>query len=152
MKVVLQRVNSANVKIDNTIISEIQTGVVLLWGIKKGDTVRDADVLIKKIVNLRIFSDSSGKMNKSIQEISGQILLVSQFTLFAQTKKGNRPSFIQAAKPEMAMPIYEQTIAHFTQLMPNKIKTGVFAADMELQLINDGPVTIIMDTKDKERH
>ena len=145
MKVVLQRVNSANVKIDNTIISEIQTGVVLLWGIKKGDTVRDADVLIKKIVNLRIFSDSSGKMNKSIQEISGQILLVSQFTLLANTSKGNRPSFIEAEDPINA----EQLLSYISKALTTyaKVAEGKFGAYMNISLENDGPVTIILESE-----
>ena len=145
MKVVLQRVNSANVKIDNTIISEIQTGVVLLWGIKKGDTVRDADVLIKKIVNLRIFSDSSGKMNKSIQEISGQILLVSQFTLLANTSKGNRPSFIEAEDPINA----EQLLSYISKELNTyaKVAEGKFGAYMNISLENDGPVTIILESE-----
>lgn len=145
MKVVLQRVNSANVKIDNTIISEIQTGVVLLWGIKKGDTVRDADVLIKKIVNLRIFSDSSGKMNKSIQEISGQILLVSQFTLLANTSKGNRPSFIEAEDPINA----EHLLSHVSKELTTyaKVAEGKFGAYMNISLENDGPVTIILESE-----
>ena len=120
MKVVLQRVKSANVKLDNTVISEIQTGVVLLWGIKKGDTVRDADVLIKKIINLRIFSDSSEKMNKSLQEISGQILLVSQFTLLANTSKGNRPSFIDAEDPINA----EQLLSYISKELTTYAKVS----------------------------
>ena len=145
MKVVLQRVNSANVKIDNTIISEIQTGFVLLWGIKKGDTVRDADVLIKKIVNLRIFSDSYGKMNKSIQEISGQILLVSQFTLLANTSKGNRPSFIEAEDPINAEHLLSYVSKELTTYA--KVAEGKFGAYMNISLENDGPVTIILESE-----
>lgn len=145
MKVVLQRVKSANVKVDNSIISEIQTGVLLLWGIKKGDTVRDADVLIKKIVNLRIFSDSSGKMNKSLQEISGQILLVSQFTLLANTSKGNRPSFIDAEDPINA----EQLLSYISKELTTyaKVSEGKFGAYMNISLENDGPVTIILESE-----
>ena len=152
MRAVIQRVKHAEVIIANQSHASIAHGLLVLLGIEAADTSEDVIWLCNKIISMRIFSDQQGLMNHSVLDVAGEILLVSQFTLFAQTKKGNRPSFIQAAKPELAMPIYEQTIVHFTQLMPNKIKTGVFGADMELQLSNDGPVTIIMDTNDKERH
>jgi D-tyrosyl-tRNA(Tyr) deacylase len=152
MRAVIQRVKHAEVIIASQSHASISHGLLVLLGVEASDTNEDLIWLCNKIVSMRIFSDQQGLMNQSVQDVAGEILLVSQFTLFAQTKKGNRPSFIQAAKPEIAIPIYEQTIAHLTQLMPTKIKTGVFGADMELQLSNDGPVTIIMDTNDKERH
>jgi D-tyrosyl-tRNA(Tyr) deacylase len=152
MRAVIQRVKYAEVIIASQSHASISHGLLVLLGVEASDTNEDLIWLCNKIVSMRIFSDQQGLMNQSVQDVAGEILLVSQFTLFAQTKKGNRPSFIQAAKPEIAIPIYEQIIAHLTQLMPTKIKTGVFGADMELQLSNDGPVTIIMDTNDKERH
>jgi len=121
-------------------------------GIEDADTTEDLEWLANKLVNLRIFGDENGLMNKALADVDGNILLISQFTLFAQTKKGNRPSFIRAAKPDKAIPMYEQMIATLSKLLNKKIATGIFAADMKVSLLNDGPVTIIMDTKDKDNH
>src|SRR5690606_15629133 len=121
-------------------------------GVEEADTVEDVSWLAQKIVNLRVFNDENGLMNRSIQDVGGDILLISQFTLFAQTKKGNRPSFIRAAKPAHAVPMYESMIAELSALMKKTVATGEFGADMKISLINDGPVTIIMDTKDKDNH
>ncbi len=125
---------------------------MVLLGIEEADTLEDLTWLAQKIVNMRIFYDESGLMNKSLADVDGRILLISQFTLFAQTKKGNRPSFIKAAKPAQAIPLYEKMIAELAQLSNTKIETGIFGADMKIELLNDGPVTIMMDTKDKDRH
>jgi len=149
MKVVIQRVISANVKINKQIYSKIEKGYLILLGIGQNDTIEDVNWLVNKISNLRIFGDRDGKMNLSIKEINGDILLISQFTLFAQTKKGNRPSFIKSAKPEKAIPLYKLMIKSLSESLNQPIKTGEFGADMQVSLINDGPVTIIIDTENK---
>jgi len=150
MRFVIQRVSEASVKIDGAIYSEIQKGFLVLVGVEELDTKEDAEWLCNKLVGLRIFADSDDKMNLSLQDINGNILLVSQFTLFASTKKGNRPSFIKSAKPEIAIPLYEYCIQQLSQLISKPIKTGQFGADMKVSLINDGPVTILMDSKNRE--
>jgi D-tyrosyl-tRNA(Tyr) deacylase len=151
MRVVIQRVKKASVSIDGNNRGAIKRGFLVLLGIEGEDSREDADWLVNKIVNQRVFSDSEGKMNLSLKSIEGELLIVSQFTLFAMTKKGNRPSFIRAARPEQAIPLYESFVkACQWELGGSKIQTGVFGADMEVELINDGPVTITMDTKVKE--
>ena len=150
MKIVIQRVASASVEIDNKIVAEIQQGLLVLLGIEDTDNHEDIDWLVAKIVNLRIFDDENNVMNLSIKDINCDILLVSQFTLHASTKKGNRPSYIKAAKSEIAIPIYEHFIRKLELEMGKKIQTGVFAADMKVTLVNNGPVTIIIDSKNKE--
>ena len=150
MRAVIQRVSSASVTIGGYVKAEIGTGFIILIGIEAADTREDADWLCKKIVSLRIFSDEAGLMNKDIQEIGGDILLISQFTLHAAYKKGNRPSFIRAARPGQAIPLYEYCIGQLSALMGQDIKSGTFGADMKVALVNDGPVTIIMDTQNKE--
>jgi D-tyrosyl-tRNA(Tyr) deacylase len=150
MRFVIQRVSEASVKIDGTIYSEIQKGLLVLVGIEELDTKEDAEWLCNKLVALRIFGDADDKMNLSLQDINGNILLVSQFTLFASTKKGNRPSFIKSAKSEIAIPLYEYCIQQLSQLINKPIKTGQFGADMKVSLINDGPVTILIDSKNRE--
>jgi D-tyrosyl-tRNA(Tyr) deacylase len=150
MRFVIQRVSEASVKIDGAIYSEIQKGFLVLVGVEELDTKEDAEWLCNKLVGLRIFGDADDKMNLSLQDINGNILLVSQFTLFASTKKGNRPSFIKSAKPEIAIPLYEYCIQQLSQLINKPIKTGQFGADMKVSLINDGPVTILMDSKNRE--
>ena len=151
MRVVIQRVKKASVIINEKVEAAIRQGFLVLVGIEAADTKEDADWLVTKIVNQRIFSDDEGKMNLSLKSIDGELLVISQFTLHAQTKKGNRPSFIRAARPKQAIPLYE----HFVQVCKGelgeaKIQTGVFGADMEVMLINDGPVTVTMDSKLKE--
>lgn len=150
MRFVIQRVTEASVSIDNTLHSSIAQGFVVLVGIEELDTTEDATWLCSKLISLRIFSDDEGKMNLSLQDIKGDILLVSQFTLFASTKKGNRPSFIKSAKPDVAIPLYEYCISQLSTMLQKPIKTGVFGADMKVTLVNDGPVTILMDSKNKE--
>lgn len=150
MRVVVQRVSTASVSIDDEIYSKIRHGLVVLLGIEETDTIEDIVWLAAKIVNARIFSDELGMMNKSVADIFGEILVVSQFTLFASTKKGNRPSFIRAAKPEFASKFYEIFCAQISQELSRPVKTGVFGADMQVSLINDGPVTIFMDSKQRE--
>lgn len=150
MRVVIQRVTQAAVTIEEQIHNQIQTGLLVLVGFEANDTAEDMQWISKKIIDLRIFSDNEGKMNLSVQDVEGEILLVSQFTLFASTKKGNRPSFIRSASPDRAIPLYEKFIGMMNQLMPNQIKTGVFGADMQISLINDGPVTITIDSKSRE--
>lgn len=150
MRAVIQRVTKANVEIDGRIHGEIENGLLVLLGIEDADNLSDTEWLSKKIVQLRIFNDDAGLMNKSIQDIKGNILLISQFTLFAQTKKGNRPSFIRASKPEIAIPLYEAFCRELSTCLGKKIETGIFGADMKVTLLNDGPVTITMDTKNKE--
>lgn len=147
MKAVIQRVKSAMVEIDGKIKAEIKQGLLVLVGIAADDTESDANWLVQKICQLRIFSDENNKINLSIKDIGGEILLVSQFTLFASTKKGNRPSFSAAARPEIAIPLYQKTV----QLFENEIstKTGTFGADMQVSLCNDGPITLILDTENK---
>ncbi len=152
MRAVLQRVSSAKVDIDNTTKGQINSGLLILLGVEETDTLDDLKWLANKIVNMRIFSDDNGLMNVSVLDIKGDILLISQFTLFALTQKGNRPSFINAAKPDFAKDMYEQMILELSILLGKSIQTGEFGADMKVTLLNDGPVTIIMDTKDKTRH
>lgn len=150
MKIVIQRVLSSKVVVKDEIVGAIEKGILLLIGIVENDTEEDIEWLVKKIVQLRIFDDNSGIMNLSIQDIKGNILVISQFTLHAMTKKGNRPSYIKAAKPEIAIPIYEKFIKKLELEMNQKVEKGIFGADMKVQLINDGPVTIIMDSKNRE--
>lgn len=150
MKVVIQRVSQASVTIENRIVAEIQKGLLILLGIEEADTHEDINWLVAKIINLRIFPDENEVMNLSVKDIEGEIIAVSQFTLHASTKKGNRPSYIRAAKPEIAIPLYEKFVATLEQEFGKKIQTGQFGADMKVSLLNDGPVTIIMDSKNKE--
>jgi len=150
MKVVLQRVASASVTVEDKIVGEIQKGIVVLVGIEDADTQEDIDWLVTKITQLRIFGDDNGVMNLSVEEVNGDVLVVSQFTLHAATKKGNRPSYIKAARPEIAIPIYEKFVNTLENKLGKKIPTGIFGADMKVALLNDGPVTIIIDSKNKE--
>ena len=148
MRIVIQRVREASVKINDEIVGEIQQGLLVLLGIEHVDSELDADYLIQKLIHLRIFGDDEGKMNLSVSDISGGLLIVSQFTLFADTKKGNRPSFIRSARPEQARPLYEYFLSQLKKEFSGKIENGVFGANMLVELINDGPVTIILDSKD----
>ena len=150
MIVVIQRVSEASVTINQRIQGSIGSGFMILLGICHEDSQEDINWLCKKVVNLRVFSDQDGKMNLSIKDIQGEILLISQFTLHASTKKGNRPSFIDAAKPEVAIPLYKQFIQQLEQEFGQGIQTGEFGADMKVSLINDGPVTIIIDSKNRK--
>ncbi len=149
MIAVIQRVKKASVSVDNEIIGNINQGLLILLGVAHEDTQADADWLVNKIVQMRIFADEDGKMNKSMQDLNADLLIVSQFTLHASTQKGNRPSFIKAAKPEIAIPLYEYFIQKSEELLGKKVQTGKFGADMEVSLVNDGPVTIIIDTANK---
>jgi D-tyrosyl-tRNA(Tyr) deacylase len=149
MIAVIQRVSQASVEIEKKIKANIDKGLLILIGIEDADTTDDIEWLTNKIINLRIFNDAEGVMNVNIKDDGGEIILVSQFTLHASTKKGNRPSYIKAAKPDVAIPLYEKTIAAFEQVLGKKIQTGEFGADMKVSLLNDGPVTIIVDTKNK---
>jgi D-tyrosyl-tRNA(Tyr) deacylase len=150
MRVIIQRVSSAFVSIDKKVHNAIGNGLLVLVGFEESDSSEDIQWISKKIVDLRIFSDLEGKMNLSIKEIQGELLVVSQFTLFASTKKGNRPSFIRSAKPETAIPLYESFLSELALLHSTPIKTGVFGADMQVSLVNDGPVTISIDSKNRE--
>lgn len=151
MRAVLQRVLEANCRVDGELTGAIGPGLVVLLGIEQHDTEEEMAWLAQKIVNMRIFGDEAGLMNRSMQEVPGSgILLISQFTLYAQTKKGNRPSFIRAAKPDKAIPLYEAMIRELQKLLGRKAETGIFGADMKISLINDGPVTIMMDTRDRD--
>ncbi|MEZ4858578.1 MAG: D-aminoacyl-tRNA deacylase [Flavobacteriaceae bacterium] len=150
MRVVIQRVKEASVTVEGKIISKIKTGFLILLGIENEDTQEDIEWLSKKIVQLRVFSDANHAMNHSLLEIQGEVLVVSQFTLHASTKKGNRPSFIKAARPEVAIPLYEKFIEQLERDCNQKVATGQFGAMMEVALINDGPVTIIIDSKNRE--
>ncbi|MBK6338186.1 MAG: D-tyrosyl-tRNA(Tyr) deacylase [Bacteroidetes bacterium] len=150
MRAVIQRVNSASVEVDKKIISKINQGLLIFLGIHFSDSEKDLDWLVKKIVGLRIFSDENEKMNLSISDVDGEILIISQFTLFASTKKGNRPSFLLAAKPEKAIPLYQLFIDKMEKETSKKIATGIFGADMKILLENDGPVTIIIDSQNLE--
>lgn len=150
MRAVIQRVKKANVAINNQCHAKIQRGLLIFIGIESGDDFKDIEWLTDKIVKLRVFNDDKGVMNLSINEVGGQCLVVSQFTLHASTKKGNRPSYIKAAQPDIAIPIYNQFIKELETKMQNEVFTGVFGADMQVSLINDGPITIIIDTKNKE--
>jgi D-tyrosyl-tRNA(Tyr) deacylase len=144
MKIVLQRVSSASVKVDSEIVGSIDHGMLLLIGFSSSDTEESILPTLEKIVKIRIFSDEEGKMNKSVLDVNGSALLVSQFTLYADTKKGNRPSFIEAARPDQAIPLYEFFIAEMKKRI-SKVETGIFGADMKVELVNDGPVTIVFD-------
>ena len=150
MRVVIQRVSEANVKVDGEVVGAIDRGLMVLLGIHDDDTMDDIQWISGKLIQLRIFDDADGVMNLSVQDIAGSILLISQFTLYAATKKGNRPSYIAAAKPDKAIPIYEQMILQVTKDLGKPIQTGQFGADMKVSLVNDGPVTIIIDSKNRE--
>jgi len=150
MRAVIQRVSEASVTIDNIVKSSIGEGLLILIGIEDADTEEDTDWLTKKMVQLRIFNDENGVMNKSVQEVGGELLVVSQFTLHASTKKGNRPSYLRASKPEIAIPIYEKFVRQLEVTAGIPVQTGAFGADMKVRLLNDGPVTIVIDTKNKE--
>jgi D-tyrosyl-tRNA(Tyr) deacylase len=150
MRVVIQRVNRASVMIDGKIHSSIGRGLLVLLGIEDADTLEDVEWLSNKIINLRIFNDENGVMNISVKDMNGETLLVSQFTLHASTKKGNRPSYIRASKPEIAIPLYEKMIGQLSADLGKPVQTGKFGADMKVELLNDGPVTIVIDTKSKE--
>lgn len=150
MRAVIQRVSEASVKINGEIKSSIGLGFMILLGIEAEDTQEDADWLCKKITGLRVFSDNEGLMNNDLAQVNGEVLVISQFTLHASYKKGNRPSFIKAAKPDHAIPLYEYFVAQLSTVTGKEVKTGEFGADMKVALVNDGPVTIIMDTKNKE--
>lgn len=150
MKVVLQRVSRAGVTVDGNVISQINNGVLILLGITEGDANSDVEWLVRKIANLRIFSDTNGSMNYSLLDVKGDAIVVSQFTLYAATKKGNRPSYIKAAKPELAIPLYESFVLELEKALGRKVGTGIFGADMKVDLLNDGPVTIVLDTHNKE--
>ena len=149
MKAVIQRVSSASVTIDAKIVAEIRTGLLVLIGIEDADNQEDINWLCQKIANLRIFGDENDVMNLSVKDIDGEIIVVSQFTLQASTKKGNRPSYIKAAKPEVAIPLYEQFVQQLETELGKKVQTGIFGADMKVSLLNDGPVTIVIDSKNK---
>jgi D-tyrosyl-tRNA(Tyr) deacylase len=150
MRAVIQRVTQASCTVDDQITGEISAGLMVLLGIEDSDQQEDLEWLAAKIVNLRIFGDEQGLMNKSLTDISGDILLISQFTLFAATKKGNRPGFTRAARPDKAIPLYELMISQLSTLLGKAVQTGIFGADMKISLLNDGPVTILIDTKNKE--
>jgi len=150
MRTVLQRVSKASVTVDGKVISSIENGLLVLLGIEEADTQEDIDWLTNKIVNLRVFNDDKDVMNRSVQDVDGDVIVVSQFTLHAQTKKGNRPSYIKAAKPDIAIPMYEKFVQVLEQKLGRKVGTGIFGADMKVELLNDGPVTILIDTKNKE--
>ena len=150
MRAVIQRVSNASVTVEEKITGQIKTGLLVFLGVEDADTEEDIQWLSSKMVNLRIFNDENGVMNKSVLDIEGEILLVSQFTLHASTKKGNRPSYIKASKPDFAIPMYEKMIAQLEKDSGKPIQTGIFGADMQVELVNDGPVTILMDTKNKE--
>lgn len=150
MKVVIQRVSSASVTIDNRVVADIQKGLLVLVGIEDADVQEDIDWLVGKVVNLRIFDDANHVMNLSVKDVNGDIIVVSQFTLHASTKKGNRPSYLKASKPEVAIPLYENFVKRLEIELGKKVQTGVFGADMKVLLLNDGPVTITIDSKNKE--
>lgn len=152
MRAVIQRVANASVEVEHTIKGRINAGLLVFLGVEPSDTEIEVNWLAQKIVNMRIFSDENGLMNRSLLDCKADLLLVSQFTLFALTQKGNRPSFINAAKPELANDLYHKMIVELTRIIGKKIECGVFGADMKVNLLNDGPVTIIMDTNDKARH
>ena len=150
MRVVVQRVSQSNVKVSGEVIGKIKEGLMVLVSFVDEDNDTDLDWMTKKIINLRIFNDNEGKMNRSVQDVGGDILLISQFTLHGSTKKGNRPSFIKAAKPDFANVMYERFIKVLEQSLGKEIQTGEFGGDMKVSLVNDGPTTIIIDSKDKE--
>lgn len=150
MKIVLQRVSQASVTVDEKKVADIQKGLLVLVGIEDADTQEDIDWLVGKIIKMRIFGDENDVMNCSVQDIDGDIIVVSQFTLHASTKKGNRPSYIKAAKPEYAIPMYESFVQSLEKEFGKKVQTGIFGADMKVNLLNDGPVTILIDSKNKD--
>ena len=149
MRIVIQRVKSASVSIDNSLFSGIEKGLLILVGFEEADNQEDIEWLCKKIIDLRIFADENGKMNLNIRDVQGEMLVISQFTLHASTKKGNRPSYLKAARPEKAIPLYEVFVKKLSDTFQKEIKTGVFGADMQVSLVNDGPVTICIDSKNK---
>ena len=146
MRVVVQRVKHASVTINGTVNGKINNGFLVLLGVQSTDSAQDVDYLVKKVTNLRIFSDENDKMNLSLKDVNGELLIVSQFTLYANCKEGNRPSFVEAAKPDIAIPLYEYFVSECKKIIP-VVETGIFGADMKVDLLNDGPVTIIMDSK-----
>ncbi len=150
MRAIIQRVSKASVTVDGEVISKIDNGLLILLGIEDADEQDDLEWLSRKIINLRIFNDSEGVMNQSLIENGGNAIVVSQFTLHASTKKGNRPSYIKAAKPTVAIPLYERFVTQMEQDLGQKVGTGIFGADMKVELVNDGPVTIAIDTKNRE--
>jgi len=150
MRVVLQRVSQASVTVDSKIVADIQKGLLILVGIEDSDIQEDIDWLVGKIIKMRIFGDENNVMNCSVQDIDGDIIVVSQFTLHASTKKGNRPSYIKASKPEFAIPMYENFVKSLGKEFNKKVQTGIFGADMKVSLLNDGPVTILIDSKNRE--
>lgn len=150
MRVILQRVTEASCTVDGQVTGTIEAGLLVLLGIEDADGQEDLDWLASKIINLRIFGDDAGLMNKSLADVDGNILLISQFTLFAATKKGNRPGFTRAARPDKAIPLYEAMIKQLSTLLNKPVQTGIFGADMKIRLLNDGPVTITIDSKNKE--
>ena len=150
MRAVIQRVTQASCQVDDKITGSIENGLLVLLGIEEADNQEDLEWLAAKIFNIRIFSDAQGLMNKSLADSNGDILLISQFTLFATTKKGNRPGFTRAARPDQAIPLYEAMIRQLSTLSGQTVQTGIFGADMKISLMNDGPVTILIDTKNKE--
>lgn len=150
MRIVIQRVSHASVTIDGDVKSAIQKGYLILLGICEEDTQEDVEWLVKKVIGLRVFDDENGVMNKSIMDVGGEILVISQFTLFASYKKGNRPSWLRAAKHDISIPLYNEFCKHLSEALGKPVGTGEFGADMKVELLNDGPVTICMDTKNKE--
>lgn len=150
MRIVIQRTKKASVSVEGNLLSAIETGMMVLVGIEEEDNNEDIDYLVKKICNMRIFDDENGVMNLSVKDVDGEILAISQFTLHARTKKGNRPSYISAAKPDISIPLYEKFVSDLSKELGKDVKTGKFGADMQVELINDGPVTIIMDSKAKK--
>lgn len=146
MRVVVQRVKHASVTINGTVNGKINNGFLVLLGVQSTDSEQDVDYLVKKVTNLRIFSDENDKMNLSLKDVNGELLIVSQFTLYANCKEGNRPSFVEAAKPDIAIPLYEYFVSECKKIIP-VVETGIFGTDMKVDLLNDGPVTIIMDSK-----
>lgn len=151
MRIVVQRVKYASVTIDGKVNGEINNGFLVLLGIKSTDSKQDVDYLVKKVINLRIFTDENDKMNLSLKDINGKLLIISQFTLYGDCKDGNRPSFIEAAKPDVAIPLYEYFVSECKKQIPI-VETGVFGADMKVELLNDGPVTIIIDSENKKKN
>ena len=150
MKILIQRVGHASIEVEHKMHAQIKSGLLIFLGIEKDDDSSDVDYLVGKSAALRIFNDLDGKMNLSVQDVGGEALIISQFTLHASTKKGNRPSYVKAARPEHAIPLYEYFIQKMNLELPEKVKSGVFGADMKIQLLNDGPVTIMIDSKNKE--
>jgi D-tyrosyl-tRNA(Tyr) deacylase len=149
MKILIQRVSKASVSVDDKTVGNINKGLLILLGIGNDDTTEDIQWLVNKIINLRVFADKNGVMNLSLHSINGDALIISQFTLMASTKKGNRPSYIKAANPEISIPLYEQFVSHLENILGKKVETGVFGADMKVHLVNDGPVTIVIDSKNR---